>query len=177
MDVIRLQVPSEWRAILHKRKNTEYKPRDRILSVQPISIRQTQSRIKAHIPLRTSREFLKKCVCHVRIIKRYFGYKMDKPFARSSSLFVISSLDLVVLRAQRIVDFLILITHKSTKSENPITWVPCLKAFWFLSSNDVIMLMFHCEKIGNELMGIVYKSMKKTKLVVLLDKVNQELDV
>ena len=106
---------------------------------------------------------------------RYFGYKMDKPFARS--LFVIYSLDLVVLRAQRIVGFLILITHKSTKSENPITWVPCLKAFWFLSSNDVIMLMFHCEKIGNELMGIVYKSMQTTKLVVLLDKVNQELDV
>ena len=35
---------------------------------------------------------------------------------------VLCSRDLDVLRAQRIVGFLILITHKSTRSENPITW-------------------------------------------------------
>ena len=36
--------------------------------------------------------------------------------------FVLCSLDLNVLRAQRIIGFFILITHKSTRSDNPITW-------------------------------------------------------
>ena len=34
--------------------------------------------------------------------------------------FVLCSLDLDVLRAQRIIGFFILITHKSTRSEKPI---------------------------------------------------------
>ena len=37
--------------------------------------------------------------------------------------FVFCSRDLDVLRAQRIIGFFILITHKSTRSENPITWL------------------------------------------------------
>ena len=36
--------------------------------------------------------------------------------------FVFCSLDLDVLRAQRIMGFFIVITHKSTRSESPITW-------------------------------------------------------
>ena len=36
--------------------------------------------------------------------------------------FVLCSRDLDVLRAQRIMGFFILITHKSTSSEHPITW-------------------------------------------------------
>ena len=35
--------------------------------------------------------------------------------------FVLCSRDLDMLRAQRIMDFFILITHKSTRSVNPIT--------------------------------------------------------
>ena len=37
--------------------------------------------------------------------------------------FVLCSRDLDALRAQRIIGFFILITHKSTRSENPITWL------------------------------------------------------
>ena len=37
--------------------------------------------------------------------------------------FVLCSRDLDVLRAQRIIGFFILITHKSPRSENLITWV------------------------------------------------------
>ena len=40
--------------------------------------------------------------------------------------FVFCSRDLDVLRAQRIMGFVILITHKSTRSENAITWTECL---------------------------------------------------
>ena len=36
--------------------------------------------------------------------------------------FVLCSRDLDMLRAQRIIGFFILITHKSTRSEKPITW-------------------------------------------------------
>ena len=36
--------------------------------------------------------------------------------------FALFSLDLRVLRAQRIMGFLILITHKSARSENSIRW-------------------------------------------------------
>ena len=39
--------------------------------------------------------------------------------------FFLSSRDLDVLRAQRIMGFFILITHKSMRSENGITWIPC----------------------------------------------------
>ena len=44
--------------------------------------------------------------------------------------FVLCSLDLDVLRAQRIMGFYILITHKSTRSENPITWLSYLHLPW-----------------------------------------------
>ena len=37
--------------------------------------------------------------------------------------FVLCSRDLDLLRAQRIMGFFILITHKSKRSENPITWI------------------------------------------------------
>ena len=37
--------------------------------------------------------------------------------------FALCSRDLDVLRAQRIIGFFILITHKSTRSENPIAWI------------------------------------------------------
>ena len=40
--------------------------------------------------------------------------------------FVLSSRDFDVLRAQRIMGFFILITHKSTRSENPICTCKCL---------------------------------------------------
>ena len=36
--------------------------------------------------------------------------------------FMLCSRDLDIIRAQRIMGFFILITHKSTRSENPITW-------------------------------------------------------
>ena len=37
--------------------------------------------------------------------------------------FLLCSLDLDVPRAQRIMDIFILITHKSTRSENLVTWM------------------------------------------------------
>ena len=43
-------------------------------------------------------------------------------FSLRALRFMLCSRDLDVLRAQRIMSFLILITHKSTKSKNLITW-------------------------------------------------------
>ena len=43
--------------------------------------------------------------------------------------FVLCSLDLDVLRAQRIIAFFILITHKSTRSENLIIWITVMLNF------------------------------------------------
>ena len=45
-------------------------------------------------------------------------------FSQRDLRFVLCSLDLDVLRAQRSMGFLLnLTTHKSTRSENPITWM------------------------------------------------------
>ena len=43
-------------------------------------------------------------------------------FSLRDLCFLLCSRDLNVLRAQRIMGILNLITHKSTKSENPVTW-------------------------------------------------------
>ena len=43
--------------------------------------------------------------------------------------FVLCSLVLEVVHAQRIMGFFLSITHKSTRSENPITWVETEASF------------------------------------------------
>ena len=108
-----------------------YSPRDRSFPAQPIIIRKAQSRKKAHVPLRTSWIFLPIILkmslpCSIMIQSCYFDFKIDKPFTCSCcvicvpcSLFIWSR---HVLRAQRIMGVFILITHKSTKSENLVTW-------------------------------------------------------
>ena len=90
-------------------------PRDRSLPAQPISIRKAQSRKKAHKPLRTSWISPKTCLPCLIIINLVV-LTLDLRF-------LLCSLELDVLRAQRIMGFKkILITHKSKKSENSITW-------------------------------------------------------
>ena len=93
------------------------KPRDWSLTDQPISIRKAQSRKKAHKPLRTSWISQKMCLPCLIII--------HTARSRCDLRFVLCSRDLDVLRAQRIIGFFILITHKSARSENPITWLGC----------------------------------------------------
>ena len=43
--------------------------------------------------------------------------------------FVLCSRDLDVLRAQRIMGFFILITHKSTRSKSPVTWLKLIRVY------------------------------------------------
>ena len=84
-------------------------PRDRSFPAQPISILRAQSR-KKPTNLCTPRELLKKCLPRLRIIKScYFDYRINKPsrmFSLRELRFVLFSLDLDVLRAQRIVGLL-----------------------------------------------------------------------
>ena len=79
---------------------------------------------KTHNPLRTSWISQQMCPPFLMIIQScYFGYRTNKPFACSRCVFfLLCSLDLDVLRAQRIIGFFILTTHKSTRSEHPVTW-------------------------------------------------------
>ena len=97
-------------------------PRGRSLSAQPIRIRKAQSRKKrAHIPLRTLWISQKLCSPCLKIIKYcYFDYRLNKPFACSRdavwsrALFTWSRLTTC---AKDYGLFLVLITHKSTRSE------------------------------------------------------------
>ena len=87
-------------------------------AAQPISIGKVQSRKKAHLTLRTSSMSQKMCQpCFIIIESHYFDCRIHAFSLRDLS-FVLCSRDLDVLRAQRIIGFLILITHKWTRSEN-----------------------------------------------------------
>ena len=67
--------------------------------------------------------FWKKCrPCLIIIEILLFWLSNKQTFHVFSLRFVLCSRDLGVLRAQRIMGFLILITHKPTRSENPIRW-------------------------------------------------------
>ena len=83
----------KWTAVTHS-------PRDQSFPAQPISIRIAQSRKTAHKPLRTS-WILKKpkqCVCHVWTI-------INLVILTDNKSTLLCSLDLKVLRAQRIIGF------------------------------------------------------------------------
>ena len=101
-------------------------PCDRIWLRSQSAFGKHNQEMKAHIPLRTSR-ISKKQMCRpcLIIIKScYFDYRINKPFIRNSRClicFFLCSLDIDVRCAQRIIGFFILITHKSMRSENPIT--------------------------------------------------------
>ena len=75
--------------------------------------------------------------CWIIIQSCDFYYRISKPF--TCSCFVFYSLEVTILRAQRIIAFFIFITHKSTRSEDPITWLKGLphqnevKSLWLLS--------------------------------------------
>ena len=78
---------------------------------------------KAHKPLRISWISPKTCLpCLIIIQSCYFDYRINKLFACSRCVICVLYSVLDVLRAQRSMGFFILITHKSTRSENPITW-------------------------------------------------------
>ena len=74
------------------------------------------------------REFLKKMCppCLIIMQSCFFDYRINKPFIIMFLLrdlfFVLCSRDLDVPRAQRIIGFFILITHNSTRLENPLIW-------------------------------------------------------
>ena len=80
-------------------------------------------------------EFLQKCLPCL-IIRKYCAFRM---FSLRDLRSVLCSLNLNVLRAQRIICFFILITHKSTRSENWITWLERVSHIWALN-RDLYML-------------------------------------
>ena len=80
---------------------------------------------KAHIPLRTSWTSQNmSAMFDNRTIFLFWLYNEQtfRMFSLRNLPFLLCSLDLDVLRAQRIIGVFILITHKSTGSQNPITW-------------------------------------------------------
>ena len=93
---------------------------------------------KSHKPLRISwisnREFSPEMYlpCLIIIQSCYFDYRI-KTVRTLSLRFVLCSLDLEELRAQRIISA----THKSTRSENPITWAEWL---WLLCRHWLTLL-------------------------------------
>ena len=87
--------------------------------------------------------FPQKCVCHFFIMMQspYCVYRINKTFACSRCLIcILDSGHLVSVYYARkgfLAFFLIVITHKSTRSENPTTWLcfglcDCLMAFFAL---------------------------------------------
>ena len=117
--------------------HTPYLQRDRSLPVQPISTRQKHNKKKEPTNLCAPPEFLKQmCLpCLIVIKSCYFHYRINKPFACSRCYLrsVLGSRDLDVLRAQRIIGFFILITHKSTRSENAIACMVYISSYQQLS--------------------------------------------
>ena len=73
----------------------------------------------------TLHEFLNQMCqpCLIITQSSHFDYRINKPFSHSCCLICVSCFtrDLDVLRAQRLMGCFILITHKSLRSENPIT--------------------------------------------------------
>ena len=65
--------------------------------------------------------------------------------------FLLCSFEPDVLRAQRIMDFFILVTHKSIRSENPVTW-------WELrvrtNSRDLVVLQIKCSQLGTAIQTV-----------------------
>ena len=75
-------------------------------------------------------------------------------FSLRDPRFVFCSRDLDVLRAQRIMDFCMLITHKSMRSENPITYTNDVKGIItldILMTSRASLLYTHT----NDVMGII----------------------
>ena len=94
---------------------------DRSLPVQPISIRKAQSR-KQPIYLCAPREFLKKWLpCLIIKQSCYFDYRIDKRVACYCCLIYDSESRRTTCAKEH--GLFILITHKSTRSENRITWM------------------------------------------------------
>ena len=99
-------------------------PRDRRLPAQPISTRKAKWREIKPTNLCAPREFLKKCLsCLIIVQSCYFDYRINKHF-RCSRCVIFRALFTWSQRTTRAKDhrLFILITHKSTRSENPITW-------------------------------------------------------
>ena len=85
------------------------KPRNRSLSAQPISIRKAQSRKKPRY-LSAPREFLINCTSamfdnHIILLFRLWNEQTFHMFSLRDLSFVLCSLYLYVLRAQRIIGF------------------------------------------------------------------------
>ena len=93
----------------------------RVCLPSQISIRNAQSR-KKPTNLCAPRVFLQKKSAMLIIIQScYCDYRISKPFTCSRCV-ICCSRDLDVQRAQRIMGFYILVTHKSTRSDNAIMW-------------------------------------------------------
>ena len=100
--------------------------RDRGLPAEPVSIRKAQSRKKSPHTFAHLVNFSKyvSAMFDNRTILLFWLYNEQtfRMFSLRNLPFLLCSLDLDVLRAQRIIGVFILITHKSTGSQNPITW-------------------------------------------------------
>ena len=92
----------------------------RSLSAQPISVQRAQSR-KPPTNLCATCEFLKKFVNQKILLFWLYNKQTIGVFSLCDLRFVRCSRDLEVLRDHRL--FFILITHKSTRPANPITWL------------------------------------------------------
>ena len=94
----------------------------RSFPAQPISTRKAQSGRKAHKPLRTS--WISQTNVSVMFENQKilcFDYRKTFLPVLVALRFMLRSRELHVLRAQRIIGFY-LITHKPTRTENPIAW-------------------------------------------------------
>ena len=122
---------------------------DQSLPVQPISIRKAQSRKKAHKPSRTSHISPQMCLpCLVIVQSCYCDYRINKTFLCSRCLICILDSGHLSPRTMHAKDsgLFIVITHKSTRSENPITWCLtdiylfiCLFLCFFVCSASIVI--------------------------------------
>ena len=118
-------------------------PRDRSLPAQPISIRKAEWRKKAHKPLRPSRISHNCPPCLIIIQSCYFDYKINKPFAYSlhDLRFMLYSLNLDVLRAQRIIGYFNL-NYPQINGGGKSDHVDVLDETWrdvYMGKNDLVM--------------------------------------
>ena len=103
-------------------ENIRSTPCDRALPSQPISIRNAQLRKKSPDSFAHFVNFSKN-VSAMFDNQRICRMSNFHVFLLRDLRFVLCSRDLDVLRAQRIIGFLILITHKSARLENTVTWL------------------------------------------------------
>ena len=111
---------------------------------QPNSIQKAQPRKKAHKALCTL------CISQSNVSAMFndnqillfllYNKQTFSILSLRDLLFVFSSLEVNILRVQRIISFFVLFTHKSTRWEDPIRWL--FQTIWLLCSAFLVFLKF-----------------------------------